>query len=154
MNAIDATAANAMSGSQSSRWLPRRVRGDRVLRVPATCAAVMVVNPANQSPVWVNADQKSGPGGGNQSACASGGNQAEAMKRSELLPQGGAAAGKLTLSYGWCGAPVRVLPRIGWGYEGVLVLSVRRYVLPLAIAFAAAGCWSLVSTTVVLMGLR
>jgi hypothetical protein len=33
-------------------------------------------------------------------------------------------------------------------------LSVKRFFLALAIAFAAAGCWSLVSTTVVLMGLR
>jgi hypothetical protein len=33
-------------------------------------------------------------------------------------------------------------------------LSVKRFFLALAIAFVAAGCWSLVSTTVVLMGLR
>ena len=33
-------------------------------------------------------------------------------------------------------------------------MSVKRYFLALALAFAAAGCWSLVSTTVVLMGLR
>jgi hypothetical protein len=33
-------------------------------------------------------------------------------------------------------------------------LSSKRFFLALAIAFAAAGCWSLVSTTVVLMGMR
>ncbi|MET0471287.1 MAG: hypothetical protein ABWZ93_10525 [Xanthobacteraceae bacterium] len=33
-------------------------------------------------------------------------------------------------------------------------MSAKRYVLALAVAFAAAGCWSLVSATVVLMGLR
>ena len=33
-------------------------------------------------------------------------------------------------------------------------MSAKRYVLALAIAVAAAGSWSLVSTTVVLMGLR
>jgi len=40
------------------------------------------------------------------------------------------------------------------GICGGGVLSVKRFFLALAIAFAAAGCWSLVSTTVVLMGLR
>jgi hypothetical protein len=43
---------------------------------------------------------------------------------------------------------------MGGDKRGVRVLSVKRYVLALAVAFAAAGCWSLVSTTVVLMGLK
>src|SRR5258705_1937400 len=95
MKAIDATAANTRSGSQSSRWLPRRGRGERGLRVPATCAAVMAFSPANQSPVWVKADQKSGPGGGNQSAYGRGGNQAAATKRSDPCRSAGAAAGEI-----------------------------------------------------------
>ena len=33
-------------------------------------------------------------------------------------------------------------------------MSANRFFLALALAFLGAGCWSLVSTTVVLMGLR
>jgi hypothetical protein len=55
-------------------------------------------SPANQSPVCVNADQKSGPGGGNQNAYRRGGNQARAMKRCEFLPDGGSPPAKLTFS--------------------------------------------------------
>jgi hypothetical protein len=53
----------------------------------------------------------------------------------------------------WRAAPCPAKKKVG-NYPGVRVLSVQRFFLALAIAFAAAGCWSLVSTTVVLIGLR
>ena len=48
----------------------------------------------------------------------------------------------------------RTVRKIAWGKRVGLMTVERVDVLALAIAFAIAGCWSLVSGAVVVMGLR
>jgi hypothetical protein len=53
-----------------------------------------------------------------------------------------------------CGAPRRTVRRITSGHRVGIMTADRVDIFALAIGFAIAGCWSLVSGAVVLMGLR